>query len=282
MRRLAGYVAALAAGLALGYFLRNGGPAPGVITQPTQTNLTESNAQLTAEIERLRTELSRAQSAAPAAVAPGQARGVSPGTSPADDAVTRAELVKLVDEKQARLASTQAAFEAASKKLAELEAEIEPLRKEATELRESSRALEERLAAANKVATALEAESKSQGERLQSLTAANRELRERGDRASRSADSMTRLVDDMDDLNRRREVHLNSLLRRYREITDLYRGVATRIDTIRDNAPAGGTDLSRIQNAIGLAEEDLRQLQTINAQAAKLRRDVAAARQSTR
>jgi hypothetical protein len=40
-----------------------------------------------------------------------------------------------------------------------------------------------------------------------------------------------------------------------------------------------GTDVTRIQNAISLAEEDLKQLQALNAQTSRAQRKLGAARQ---
>ncbi len=82
---------------------------------------------------------------------------------------------------------------------------------------------------------------------------------------------LTKISDDFDDLNRRRDQYMTNVLRRYREVTDLYRTLSLRQEGPRD-------DLSRIQNAISLAEEDMRQLQSLNAQARRLQRDLQAAK----
>ena len=67
-------------------------------------------------------------------------------------------------------------------------------------------------------------------------------------------------------------MYLNNILRRYREITEQYRAMSGVLDSRRDReaAPVGSTEIARIQNAIALAEEDLKQIDALNAQAARL------------
>ncbi|PYT26861.1 MAG: hypothetical protein DMG58_21550, partial [Acidobacteria bacterium] len=63
-----------------------------------------------------------------------------------------------------------------------------------------------------------------------------------------------------------------------REITEQYRAMsgvmASRRD--RDVAPVGTTEIARIQNAISQAEEDLKQIDALNAQASRLEKKLPA------
>ena len=63
------------------------------------------------------------------------------------------------------------------------------------------------------------------------------------------------------------------MLSRYRDLNDQFRSVSGMLDTrSRGEGAAGMPDLGRLQNAISLAEEDMRQLGNLNAQALQLQR----------
>jgi hypothetical protein len=73
-------------------------------------------------------------------------------------------------------------------------------------------------------------------------------------------------------LDRRRDAHLTSITRRYRDITGQFRTMSAMLDSTRDGSSSAFSDaaLMRIQNAISLADDDLRQLNELNAQASQL------------
>ena len=130
--------------------------------------------------------------------------------------------------------------------------------------------LEERLAASSRLAEALQTQFRSASERLSQLqidTAAAKRESARLAESSAKGSSQSKAIDD---LNRRRDGYLTSILRRYRDITDQYRTVTQRSDHPGDLA-AG--ELSRIQSAISLAEDDLRQIEGLNAQTKRLLAD---------
>jgi hypothetical protein len=82
---------------------------------------------------------------------------------------------------------------------------------------------------------------------------------------------MQQNVSDLDGLFRRREMYLNNILRRYREITEQYRALSG-VNASRDHGAAtvGSAEISRIQNSIALAEEDLKQISALSAQVSRL------------
>jgi LysM repeat protein len=69
---------------------------------------------------------------------------------------------------------------------------------------------------------------------------------------------------------------MTSILRRYRDITSEFRNMSSVLDTSRDpNSNVGsGATLSRIQNAVNLTEDDLQQLNDLNARAQKLEKQL--------
>jgi hypothetical protein len=76
----------------------------------------------------------------------------------------------------------------------------------------------------------------------------------------------------LQDLDSRREAHLTSIMRRYRDITSQFRAMSGTLDSSRDpnSSALSAAALTRIQNATSAADEDLRQLSELNAQARQL------------
>lgn len=119
---------------------------------------------------------------------------------------------------------------------------------------------------------AVQTESQASRERLAAVEADNAKLRnENKEGSSRAADSQ-RLVASLEELDRRRDAYLTSILRRYRDITSQFRAMSGMLDAGRDtnSTNLSGEALTRIQNAIAQADDDLRQLSELNAQARQL------------
>ena len=149
----------------------------------------------------------------------------------------------------------------------ELESTLESTRAELQRLTATEADLKERLDGTNRIVQAMQSELKVRTDRATQLDIENRTLREENRKLTEKSSQATGLMRDIDDINRRRDALLNQIQRRYRDLTDQYRVMAARSD--RDGLGAGGGDLSRLQHAISLAEEDLRQLNALNAQAAR-------------
>ncbi len=92
---------------------------------------------------------------------------------------------------------------------------------------------------------------------------------------SRAAD-VARTISSLQDLERRREVYLTSILRRYRDITAEFRTMGSMMDTSHDPGTSGCSSaaLSRIQSAVTSAEDDLRQINDLNERSQKLERQL--------
>ena len=84
------------------------------------------------------------------------------------------------------------------------------------------------------------------------------------------------IITNLQDLESRREVYLTSILRRYRDITDEFRAMSGMLDTNRDgnSTACSGAVLSRIQSAVNSAEDDLRQVNELNARTQKLEKQL--------
>lgn len=94
--------------------------------------------------------------------------------------------------------------------------------------------------------------------------------------ATRAAD-LARITSSLQDIDRRREVYLTSILRRYRDITGEFSAMSGMLDTSHDpsSGACSGAVLSRIQNAVNSAEDDLRQINELNARSQKLQKQLA-------
>ena len=233
---------------------------------------------LRAEVERL-AKLSAAAVSADAvqpaaAAAPASAAPLKPvekivTVRVPDDASTRQELLRLLDEKNAKLAVAESGMRELRERVAELEGKLAQVAREGEQLSSSQKDFKEQLDTATRMAESLREQSRGREERLAQAEVSSQELRKRSEESARKLARLGELTAQMDDVARRREVYLNNVLRRYREATELFRTLALRLDN---------PDLSRIQQTINAADEDLRQIQTLNAQASRLQKDQALAR----
>jgi hypothetical protein len=188
----------------------------------------------------------------------------------------------------AALAQRNATLERLGRELSEAQANITGLQ---AQLLSSSEEAEKALAAANEHhqkeqadwQTRLEAskqdlesaqaELQASRQRLAALEADNAKLKGDNSAASARTAEFTRVVAQLQDLDGRRDAYLTSILRRYRDITSQFRARSGMLGSSRDSnstSPLGDAALTRIQNAVSSADEDLRQLTELNAQARQL------------
>jgi vacuolar-type H+-ATPase subunit I/STV1 len=94
---------------------------------------------------------------------------------------------------------------------------------------------------------------------------------------TRAADA-AHIISNLQDLNQRRDLYLTAILRRYRDITGEFRAMTGMLDTSRDgnSGPCGGAVVGRIQTAVTSAEDDMRQVNELNARSQKLEKQLLA------
>jgi DNA repair exonuclease SbcCD ATPase subunit len=242
-------------------------------------------ARWTAEVDRLRAanlelegKLTALQPAHPAPTHTQTAPHIAPAPKPSDPRASastadaaRAELIRMLEDRRQKLAAAQQALADSQNQNSELTARLEQLTVENQNLAKAETELKDRVDNQVRLAAALQTQLKEKAERAVELELSNRELRRRVEENAARVSQLSRTAREIDDLSRRREVYLNGILRRYREVTDLFRGATMRADS-------PGADQTRIQNAINMADEDLKQLQALNAQAARLQRALADAK----
>jgi DNA repair exonuclease SbcCD ATPase subunit len=235
-------------------------------------------ARLTAQIERARqtvAELERAASAptgapapAPASEGPSTPRIAKPAINPEDAiAVQRLKL---------SLADANASIARLESRADEADAQIRNLSLENKRLAGSEADLKENLASANQTVDALQKELKSSRDRATQVEIAYQKLRDQSGGDTQKIAQLQQLAAELQDIHQRRETYLNSILRRYKQITEQYRSMAGVLQAQRTDAPAAGSaDLARIQDSIAMAEEDMRQLNNLDAQARLIQKKMA-------
>jgi chromosome segregation ATPase len=234
-------------------------------------------AGLEGELQKLRA----AASTQPAPVAEPQAhpapRSRDDDSSAALEAF-RADAERRVASLQEELKQALAKADKFDLRAQQLDLQLHELTAENKRLAASEHEVSEDLSRANRVVNALEAQLKAKNERMVQLEVANAKLKEDHGADAQRANEFARLAQELQEVHRRREVYLTSLLRRYREVTDQYRSLSAVVDPRRDTeTPAvNSTDIARIQQAISMAEDDLRQVNSLNAQAQRIQRQLAA------
>jgi DNA repair exonuclease SbcCD ATPase subunit len=244
-----------------------------------------------AAYERQQVEDARALGQLRAAVRPEQARNAAPPVSPSE-AGPAASPSRLGAPDTSELAVRDAAIQQLNHELAEAHADIARLQ---TQPQNSVQEKQEALAAAGEDFQKRErewrdqldsfkqqldsarAESQAARERAASLEADNAKIKSEGGAGSTRAAELRKALATLQDLDRRRDAYLSSIIRRYREITDQFRAMTATLDSSHgaESIPFSGIALSRIQNAISLAEDDMRRLNELNAQARQIENKLA-------
>ena len=201
---------------------------------------------------------------------------------------TEAESPIPAGDYQAALARRNATIEQLNRKLSEAQANIMGLQ---AQLLNSSEEGEKALASANERhqkeqenlqsqldalkqdVDSAQAELQASRQRVAALEADNAKLKTDSSAVSARADETTRLVAQLLDLDSRRDAYLTSIMRRYRDITSQFRATSGMLGSTRDSnstSPFSDAALTRIQNAISSTDDDLRQLNELNAQVRQL------------
>lgn len=112
--------------------------------------------------------------------------------------------------------------------------------------------------------------------RVAALEADNAKLKTDSAAGSTRATEVAQILASLQDLDRRRDIYLTSILRRYRDITGEFRAMSSMLDTSHDPSSGACSEaaLTRIQNAVTSAEDDMRQLTELNARSQKLEKQL--------
>ena len=195
-----------------------------------------------------------------------------------DDSTSRQALLQIIEDKDRQLSAAENSLRELQAKLQEVSTRLEQVQEQQTKLQESEVQLRARIDSMTQQAAAQEASVKARETRLAEVEQSNQELRRKTDDSTKLLSRLQQLAVNLEELARRREAYLTNILGRYREATDLFRTMSVRLEQPRENGVnmVGANDVSRIQNAISLAEEDMRQLRGLNTRATTLQKDLQA------
>ena len=227
--------------------------------QRENRQLRSNSEQLAQEAEALRRDL--------AALEAGSARAETP-SEPAALSSLAVEQAELLFQFRDKLASANAAIAGLQDRIHELETAMQRAAEENQRLAASEADLKQRIASSNRVLSAIKDELQGKEQRLAQLEAANKTIREENRANAARLNQISTLVRELEEINRRRESYLTAMLRRYKDITEQYHALSGHLD----NPPPG---IARIQESIAMAEEDMRQLANLNAQAARIAQRIA-------
>lgn len=236
--------------------------------QAAAARLAAENQSLRERAEKAERENAALRTLAGIPPAPAAHQTVIPDRRPAPSAADPAQ-ARLVLELRENLKNAGAAISELETQIGSLEEKLKKAVDENQRLSAEEKELRERVDTTVRLVDAVQAELKSRNERLLQLELANRKLRETSDAASQRATQAAQALREIEEINRRRETYLANILRRFRELTDQYRALAVRLDNAREGAAPAPGELSRIQTAVSMAEEDLKQIASLGAQAAR-------------
>ena len=164
-------------------------------------------------------------------------------------------------------------------KTAELQTQLDQLREDQKRQTAVESNLNEQLTSSKRLIEVKDTELNAKNEQLAQLETANKKLTADAGAAGQKASQTLKYSDELQEIYRRRESALNTLISRYKDVTEQYRAFASVLENRRGPEGAGGAgisiagpELARIQNTISMAEEDLRQLNTLNAQAIRVQK----------
>jgi chromosome segregation ATPase len=239
------------------------------------TQLEAENAQLRSSLQNLRTQGGAQQGSTDIErVQPGHPSKNPPRREPARPDDTEA-LRALRDN---LWAANQSIADWQSK-TAELQTQLDQLREDQKRQAAVESNLNEQIASLKRTVEVKDTELNGKNEQLVQLEASNRKLTADVAATGQKASQAVKFSDELQEIYRRREAALNTLISRYKEVTEQYRAFASVLENRRGPEGTGGAgisiagpELARIQNTITMAEEDLRQLNALNAQALRVQK----------
>jgi len=217
-----------------------------------------------ARIAALSQQLAVAQknSAPTPRVTPEPPREVRASSGPAQPILdANRQLIASATKLNADLAAARAQIAELESKVLSLEADRATLSQQRQqELTASEELCRARIADTQRSLETLQSDLKAAQQRTALFESENANLRKAQSQAAKTAapaDSAT----ELDELSRRRDTYLKSLIRRYREIDSEYRAL------LRDPQSAHSNDAAvfRLQSTLAQAEDDLRQIDSLNA-----------------
>lgn len=231
---------------------------------------------LRAELEKARKDLAALQAELDEPEEPGRPPRprVDPGLKASE--AQSVELARQLEETRKELETARGLSEEFRQKLEQADQRLAQLEEQQKKLTQAESAARTQVEGLTEKVRELDNQRAAQATRIADVENRNIELRKRQDDSGRKLAQLRQIADNLEDLMRRRESFLTSISQRYREATDLFRAMALRLDNMPDRSAAGSNDLARIQNAISLADEDMRQLRALNTRVTQVQKELRA------
>ncbi|MFN0171153.1 MAG: lipoprotein [Bryobacteraceae bacterium] len=238
--------------------------------------LEAENRDLKGKVDQQMKEIERLAAATPRVVEQPQASKPLGAKDPflrVEDTAAYQNLSRSLDESNRQVGELRPRLKA-------LEDQIQATTQENQKLAAAQGELSAQLSKANESLDAGRKEVLARDGKLAELEAANRKLRNDVAAQGQKGSQLAKILGEIEEIERRREAAANNILSRYRDVTEQFRNVAFGMDGRRtsEGVIAPPVDLSRIQQLIALADEDLRNLRNLNAQAARAQRKLTAAK----
>ncbi|MDR3718067.1 MAG: hypothetical protein P4K98_04645 [Bryobacteraceae bacterium] len=205
-----------------------------------------------------------------------EANGMSPALPPPPprSAATSStvEAVRRLALTQQQLSDTKAALQMLQQRAQQLDYNTAQLQNDNKRLSAAANEAREEAEGLRRLNDTIEAELKSKTARADAADTLTRRAQTEAGEAKQKLNLTTSTLRELDEIARRRDSYLNNLLRKYRDVNDQLRSLSARLDRYRDSnsAPSFSTDLPRLQSLVQGAEDDLRQVQSLDAQAQRL------------
>jgi chromosome segregation ATPase len=238
--------------------------------------LEQENRELKSALEKLRAE----NTTLPHAREDGPASGMGKSLrDPIKRALPSADDTETYRVLRESLASANQSLEEWKARGAELQTQLDQLKEDHKRLVLTEARLTEQLASAEERAATTTAELSRKNDQIVSLEATNKKLVDATRMPGQRDSQLSQTSNELQEIYRRRESYLNTLIGRYREVTEQYRAFVNLLENRRgpEGTPGAsisiaGPELARIQNSIAMAEEDIRQLNTLSVQALRLQK----------
>jgi chromosome segregation ATPase len=181
-----------------------------------------------------------------------------------------------VQELGAKLGEANAAMARLQARVSELETQVLNLSADRGRLTAVANEAQSRISELDQRLDAAADERSAREKRVRDLEAEVARLRALGAQSERKGSQVAEMTKELQDLSRQQQAYLANILRRYREVTDLMRTLPSTSDMTRGGG-GNGPEVARIQTAIAMADEDLRQLNELNVRLGRVQKEIASA-----
>jgi len=173
---------------------------------------------------------------------------------------------------RSRLQGTVATVKKLEAQITEMQEQLRASSEERAKFTASEEQNRNRIEELSRTVDGLSGERAALGKKVTELEASNAKLRDTYADASKKQGQIGRLASDLEDISRRQQMYLTNMVRRYREVTDLFRAYPGVIEN-KGNSP----EISRIQSVLATADEDLRQFSDLNMRLGRVQKQITTA-----